>query len=105
MVHIDDLADLFAKVVEAAPARSVWHGISEPAVSVADLATAAAQAAGVSGETEVWPLDRARVELGELFADALALSQNVTGQAGIDQLNWEPKGPDVISDLTAVSYR
>ncbi|WP_157555474.1 hypothetical protein [Nocardia crassostreae] len=105
MVHIDDLADLFAKVVDAAPAGSVWHAISQPAVPVADLAVAAARAAGVSGETEVWPLDRARAELGEPFADALALSQTVTGQAGIDQLNWEPKGPDVISDLTAVSYR
>lgn len=105
MIHIDDLADLFAKVVAAAPAGSVWHAISEPAVPVAELAVAAGRAAGVFGETEVWPLDRARAELGELFADALALSQTVTGQAGIDQLNWEPKGPNVISDLTTGSYR
>ncbi|MRH88053.1 sugar nucleotide-binding protein [Nocardia sp. SYP-A9097] len=105
MVHIDDLADLFAKVVDAAPAGAVWHGISQPAVSVAELAAAAGRAAGVCGETKVWPLDQARAELGATFADALALSQTVTGQAGIDQLNWEPKGPDVISDLTTGSYR
>ncbi|MFI9405188.1 NAD-dependent epimerase/dehydratase family protein [Nocardia sp. NPDC052316] len=105
MVHIDDLADLFAKVIAAAPAGSVWHAISEPAVPVAELATAAGRVAGVSGATKVWPLDQARADLGELFADALALSQTVTGQAGIDQLNWAPKGPDVIADLTSGSYR
>ncbi|UFS93762.1 NAD-dependent epimerase/dehydratase family protein [Nocardia huaxiensis] len=105
MVHIDDLADLFAKVVDAAPAGSVWHGISQPAVPVADLAVAAGRAAGVSGEIKVWPLDEARAELGALFADALALSQAITGRAGIDRLRWEPAGPDVISDLTSGSYR
>ncbi|WP_067562453.1 NAD-dependent epimerase/dehydratase family protein [Nocardia acidivorans] len=105
MVHIDDLADLFAKVVDAAPAGSVWHGITQPAVPVADLAMAAGRAAGVSGDTKVWPLDQARAELGASFADALALSQTVTGHAGIDQLNWEPKGPNAIADLTTGSYR
>lgn len=105
MVHIDDLADLFAKVVAAAPAGSIWHGISQPAVSVADLAVAAGQAADVSGETKVWPLDEARTELGAPFADALALSQTITGQAAIDQLNWKPQSPSVIADLTTGSYR
>ncbi|MFE9580990.1 NAD-dependent epimerase/dehydratase family protein [Nocardia sp. NPDC006044] len=105
MVHIDDLADLFTKVVHAAPAGSIWHGISQSAVPVAELATAAAEAAGVSGNIKVWPLDEARAELGTPFADALALSQTISGQAGIEQLNWKPEGADVISDLTNGSYR
>lgn len=105
MVHIDDLADLYAKVIDAGAAGSVWHAISQPAVPVTDLAVAAGAAAGVSGETKVWPLDEARAELGALFADALALSQTVTGRAGIEQLNWEPRGLDVVSDLTSGSYR
>ncbi|MFC9437592.1 sugar nucleotide-binding protein [Nocardia sp. NPDC057030] len=105
MVHVDDLADLFAKVVHAAAAGSIWHGVSQPAVPVADLATAAAQVAGVTGATKVWPLEEARAELGAPFADALALSQTITGQAGIEQLNWKPEGPEVISDLTNGSYR
>ncbi|WP_067828491.1 NAD-dependent epimerase/dehydratase family protein [Nocardia inohanensis] len=105
MVHIDDLADLYAKVIEAAQPGSIWHAITQPAVPVADLAAAAAQAAGVSGKTKIWPLDQARTELGPHFADALALSQTVTGQAGIDHLNWQPKAPDVLADLTTGSYR
>ncbi|MVU81674.1 sugar nucleotide-binding protein [Nocardia sp. ET3-3] len=104
-VHIDDLADLFVKVVEQAQAGTVWHGIGEAAVSVRDLAAAAAQAAGVSGDPKVWPLAEARAELGAPFADALALSQSVTGDAARARLRWEPKGPSAIDDLATGSYR
>ncbi|WP_369636829.1 NAD-dependent epimerase/dehydratase family protein [Nocardia sp. JMUB6875] len=105
MVHVDDLADLFAKVIDASPAGSVWHAITQPAVPVSDLAAAASHAAGVSGPTTIIPLDQARVDLGELFADALALSQSVTGRAANEHLNWEPKAPTAIADLSTGSYR
>ncbi|GAA2284609.1 NAD-dependent epimerase/dehydratase family protein [Nonomuraea roseoviolacea subsp. roseoviolacea] len=105
MVHVDDLADLFAKVVEQAPAGTLWHGVSEPAVPVRELAVAAAQAAGVAGEPKVWPLEEARKELGELFADALALDQSVGGEAARDRLGWEPRHPEAAADLREGSYR
>ncbi|NUW43386.1 NAD-dependent epimerase/dehydratase family protein [Nonomuraea rhodomycinica] len=105
MVHVDDLAELFAKVVEQAPAGTLWHGVSQPAVPVRELAAAAGQAAGVAGEPRVWPLEQARAELGELFADALALDQSVSGQAARDRLGWEPRHPEAVADLRDGSYR
>ncbi|MFE3053360.1 NAD-dependent epimerase/dehydratase family protein [Nocardia sp. NPDC059239] len=104
-VHVDDLADLFVKVVESAPAGTIWHAITEPAVSVLDLATAAAQAAGVSGDPVIWPLAEAEAALGAPFAEALALSQSVTGHAARTDLSWNPQGPSATADLSAGSYR
>ncbi|KAA2265091.1 NAD-dependent epimerase/dehydratase family protein [Solihabitans fulvus] len=105
MIHVDDLATLFAMVVENAPAGTLWHGVTQPAVSVRDLSVAAGQAAGVSGEPQVWPLEDARAELGALFADALALDQSVSGDAVRDRLGWQPSNTDAVADLAAGSYR
>ncbi|MFI6793002.1 NAD-dependent epimerase/dehydratase family protein [Nonomuraea sp. NPDC050383] len=104
MVHLDDLADLFTRVVEQAPAGTLWHGVSQPAVPVRDLAIAAGQAAGILAEPRVWPLDQAREELGALFADALALDQSVSGERARDRLGWQPRHPDAVADLRDGSY-
>jgi nucleoside-diphosphate-sugar epimerase len=105
MVHIDDLAQLYVLVLDQAEGGTLWHGVTQSAVSVHELATAAGAAAGVGGEPQVWPLEEARAELGELFADALALDQAVTADNARDQLGWRPEGPDAVSDLRDGSYR
>ncbi|MQY08398.1 NAD-dependent epimerase/dehydratase family protein [Actinomadura macrotermitis] len=104
-VHADDLAELFVAVAERAPAGTLWHGVAESAVPVRDLAAAAGEAAGVSGEPEVWPLEEARAELGELFADALALDQSVSGAAARDRLGWRPSRAGAVADVRTGSYR
>ncbi|GAA3315090.1 NAD-dependent epimerase/dehydratase family protein [Nonomuraea dietziae] len=105
MVHVDDLADLFVAAVERAPAGSLWHGVSETAVAVHDLASAAGRAAGVQAQPQGWPLDQAREALGALFADALALDQSVSGDAARDKLGWRPRRDGAIADLVDGSYR
>jgi nucleoside-diphosphate-sugar epimerase len=105
MIHVDDLADLFAKVVEQAPGGTLWHGVSQPAVPVRELAIAAGRAAGITGEPQVWPLQQAREELGAPFADALALDQSVSGEQARDRLGWQPRHPDSVADLRDGSYR
>ncbi|MFF0609049.1 NAD-dependent epimerase/dehydratase family protein [Nocardia tengchongensis] len=105
MVHVDDLAALFGVVIEQAPAGTIWHGVSENAVPVRELAIAAGQAAGVGGEPQVWPLSQAQAELGASFADALALDQSVSGHAARDRLGWRTEHPDAVPDLREGSYR
>ncbi|PKV83270.1 SgcJ/EcaC family oxidoreductase [Streptomyces sp. TLI_146] len=104
MVHVDDLADLFVATVEKAPAGSLWHGVSESAVPVRDLAAAAGAAAGVDGEPQSWPLEDARAELGAPFADALALDQTVSGDAAREGLGWLPRHAGALADVREVSY-
>jgi nucleoside-diphosphate-sugar epimerase len=104
MVHLDDLADLFVKVVEDAPAGTLWHAVAQEAVPVRALAAAAGRAAGVAGEARSWDPAEARAELGEVFADALALDQSVSGQAARDRLGWRPRHTDAVEDVQSDTY-
>lgn len=105
MVHVDDLADLYTTVLDRAPAGTIWHGVTEPAVPVRDLAHAAGRAAGVLAAPRAWPISAAREALGEAFADALALDQRVSGEAARERLGWRPRRAGAVADLVTGSYR
>jgi uncharacterized protein (TIGR02246 family) len=104
MVHVDDLAELYAAALERAEAGTLWHGVTEPAVPVRDLAHAAGRAAGVLAAPRPWPVAAAREALGEAFADALALDQRVAGDAARERLGWRPRRAGAIADLATGSY-
>ncbi|PWN01624.1 hypothetical protein DJ010_16365 [Nocardioides silvaticus] len=89
MVHVDDLADLVLLALDRARAGSVLHAVSESSVAVKELAVEADLAAGGSGQAEAWPVDDAATELGEPFAEALALDQEVVAPAA-RELGWAP---------------
>ncbi|MEC3957602.1 NAD-dependent epimerase/dehydratase family protein [Nocardia sp. CDC153] len=105
MVYIEDLAELYVRVVTNASAGTLWHGVAHPAVAVKDLAAAAGAVAGVTTEPVVWPVTEAADELGAPFAAALALDQSVSGAAARDQLGWRPDGPNPIVEMLDGSYR
>ncbi|MFC8190568.1 NAD-dependent epimerase/dehydratase family protein [Cellulomonas sp. NPDC057328] len=103
MVDVDDLADLYALALDAATPGALLHGVAEPGVPADLLASAAARAAGVDGPAAAWPLDSAAAELGDAFAEALALDQVV--QAPVARtLGWEPTRPAAVDDLATGSY-
>ncbi|NUP52452.1 MAG: NAD-dependent epimerase/dehydratase family protein [Catenulispora sp.] len=105
MVHVDDLAELYVRVLTQAPARTIWHGVAEPAVPVRELAAGAGRAAGVRNDVRVWPLEEAAQDLGAQYAQALALDQNVTAENARTRLEWKPRELDAVSDLRVGSYR
>ncbi|MEC3916789.1 NAD-dependent epimerase/dehydratase family protein [Nocardia sp. CDC160] len=105
MVYIEDLADLYVRVVTNASADTLWHGVAHPAVAVKDLVAAAGAVAGVTTEPVVWPVAEAAAELGAPFAEALALDQSVSGAAARDRLGWRPDGPTPIVEMLDGSYR
>jgi len=104
MVHVDDLADLYVRALDRAPAASLFHAVAEEAVPVTELAVAAARAAGVESVAEAWSLPDARAGLGSLFADALALDQACSGSRARERLGWRPRGVDAVRDLAEGSY-
>jgi nucleoside-diphosphate-sugar epimerase len=104
MVHVDDLADLVVLAIESAEPATILHGVAEPAVPVTALAAAADAAAGGAGRFESWPQDEAAADLGEPFAAALALDQEVIAVAP-RALGWTPWRPDAVTDLANGSYR
>ncbi|MCK2215145.1 sugar nucleotide-binding protein [Actinomadura sp. ATCC 31491] len=102
-VHVDDLAELIAAVVERG-VPAVYHAVSEEAVPVSGVAEAAARAAGVKETAEPWPLEEAAEALGAGFAEALALSQRVSAARTRAALDWRPSRPGVVADLAEGSY-
>jgi len=103
-VHVDDLATLYVKAVEQAPAGTLLIGASGESVPLQTLALAAAKSAGVGESLQHITLATAHQIWGDL-ADALVLNQRVSGDLAQRLLNWTPTAPSVLADLTNGSYR
>ncbi|GLZ77469.1 hypothetical protein Afil01_22760 [Actinorhabdospora filicis] len=93
MVHVDDLAALFTLAVTGAKAGSLYHGVGEESVLVADLAAA------TGAPTEVWTQEEAAAVVGEAFAEALGLNQVVSGAKARAELGWSPLGPGAVESM------
>ncbi len=102
-VDVDDLARLYVLALEKAPAGSVYMAAHGPSYRVLALAEAASAAAGANGKTQAWPLEEARNNLG-LFADALILDQQISGEKAKRELGWSPHGAPVLEELKTRSY-
>jgi nucleoside-diphosphate-sugar epimerase len=98
LVHVDDLAQLYVRAL-AAPAGSVLHGITVT-MTMAELGLLAAAGRTAS---EYITLEEARQRFG-VFADALALDQDVSAGATRAALDWQPAGPSPVMEFLAGSY-
>jgi nucleoside-diphosphate-sugar epimerase len=103
VVDVDDLADLYVRAVEKAPAGTLLIAAEQAAHRVRKIAQAASTSAGVDGRAEAWPLEDARKILGG-FADALALDQQVSSEKARALLGWRPRAAGIIEDLRRGSY-
>jgi nucleoside-diphosphate-sugar epimerase len=103
VIHVDDLAHLVELALRHARAGDLWHGVTQPAVPVAEVAAAADLAAGGSGVAEPWPLAEASLVLGAAFAEALATSQTI-GSDRARAIGWSPEHVDIVRDLAGGSY-
>ena len=89
-VHLDDLARLYALIVEKRPARALFHGTDGSAEPVKDVAKALLKAGGKPGTPSFWPVEEARKKLGP-FADALAVDQRISSARTMKELGWTPR--------------
>lgn len=101
-VHVDDLADLYVRALDAAPG-SLFYAAAPGSVRVRDLAVAASLAAGAGGKVVDWPLADARKEYGG-YGEALALHQRVSGRKAERALGWTPRAPSVVEEMLVGSY-
>jgi nucleoside-diphosphate-sugar epimerase len=104
LIHVEDLANLYVKAMEQAPAGTLLIGASGEYLPLQTLALAVAQAAGVGDRIHSLTLDEARETWG-LLADAIALDQKVSGERARQLLNWVPSAPSVLEELSNGSYR
>ena len=97
LVHVDDLAELYVRLVERAPAGSIFHGTDASTHTLREIAEAASRAAGKDGRVTALPLDKARSTMGP-FADALALDQKVSSEKARSELDWRPRHEDFVAE-------
>ena len=98
MVHVDDLAELYVRLVERAPAGSIFHATDASTHTMQEIAEAASRAAGKGGKTSSLPMDKARSAMGAAFADALALDQKVSSEKARTELDWRPRHEDFVAE-------
>jgi len=97
-VHVDDLADLYVRVIEGAEPVGRVLGLSGHNATVAELGEAVD-----GGPVVPEGADASRARLGALFADALMLDQQGTG-AKARSLGWNPARPSLLEELRAGAY-
>ncbi|MCI0431217.1 MAG: NAD-dependent epimerase/dehydratase family protein [Rhodospirillales bacterium] len=98
VVHADDLAELYALVLERGIAGSMYNGAAVEGVAVGTLARAVARRyGGAECKLSVIGADEAAAE-GE-WARGYALDQRMSGDRARRELGWRPIHLDPVEDI------
>lgn len=92
LVHADDLAELYALVVESAESHGRVLGVSGENPTVREIGEAATDAVATTTTEQV------HERLGEAFGDALLLDQQADGSKA-RALGWAPSRPTLLEEL------
>jgi nucleoside-diphosphate-sugar epimerase len=102
-VHVSDLAVFFRRALEDDSARGryvVGNGVRSTAAELAQAAAVAAGAPGAVPGSE----DEARRRLGDAFAAVMLLDQ-WTAATKARSLGWAPSRPSLVEEFRQGSYR
>lgn len=92
-VHVDDLADLYVRVLTQAPGGKAYIGVSGVNPTVRELGEAI---------TDTVTPESAEATTGRLgaFGEALLLDQQATGDRAKSELGWQPSSPTLVELLS-----
>jgi nucleoside-diphosphate-sugar epimerase len=94
LVHSEDLANLYARALENAPARSSYIGAAIEGLAVGRIARAFAKRFGTRHpEPQIISTEAIEAELGG-WAKGYALDQQLSGAKARRELGWAPKHLD-----------
>ncbi|MFJ4847044.1 MULTISPECIES: NAD-dependent epimerase/dehydratase family protein [unclassified Streptomyces] len=97
VVHVDDIAELYALAL-GAPAGSVYAGTIDVFPTAAEISEAVSRAIGRSGEVRRLSLAEAEERMGPI-AQAFALDQRISGARARRELGWAPTRLDPLAAL------
>ena len=92
LVHIDDLAELYVRLVERAPAGSVYYAADASRLTQREIAEAAARAAGKDGKIQPQQPD------GTPYQEALTLDQQISSEKARNDLDWRPRHESFVAE-------
>jgi nucleoside-diphosphate-sugar epimerase len=99
-VHIDDVADLFVRALDASPAGHVYFA-ADGDCTWRDLAVHIGQALGQSGGPESLPLAEALERLGAAAVTSFSSNSLVSSDKARMMLGWSPAGPSLTDQLAS----
>jgi len=103
-VHIADLADLYERALERAPAGSFWF-VESGEASFRAMASAVGASLGLGERTEPWPIGEAVAAWGESKARfTMGSNSRVRAHKARRELGWAPGRPDVLADIASGAY-
>ncbi|GAA0822285.1 NAD-dependent epimerase/dehydratase family protein [Streptosporangium amethystogenes subsp. fukuiense] len=100
-VHVEDLATLCARALQAAPAGALYLAANGESLSFRDFAMRASSALGAGGAVASLPLQTALAVMGP-FAEALTYSQRLSSAAAEQGLGWRPTMHGVDAELRSL---
>jgi nucleoside-diphosphate-sugar epimerase len=92
LVHVDDLAELYVRLVERAPAGSVYHAADASRHTQREIAEAASRAAGKDGKVQAQQPD------GSPYQEALTLDQQISSEKARNDLDWRPRHESFVAE-------
>jgi nucleoside-diphosphate-sugar epimerase len=96
MVHVDDLAELYVRLVERAPAGSIYDAVDAAHHTQREVAEAASKAAGKDGKVQAIPAD------GNPFYEALTLDQRLSSEKARNDLDWRPRHESFVQEAELI---
>lgn len=102
-VHVDDLADLYLRALDGAPAGTLLNVSSGEPVTMRDIAVSMGRGQGFMAPPMGIPVQEARQSMGITAAFASANIRLAEGKAG-QLLGWRGERPSVLHDLELGSY-
>ncbi|MFF2433393.1 NAD-dependent epimerase/dehydratase family protein [Streptomyces sp. NPDC058107] len=102
-VHVEDLADLYSRVLLEGRAGSYWIASDGRNPSVRALGEAASRATDAGGAVVPETAEDTIRRLG-VFAEGLLRSQSATGDKARSELGWNPTQPSLTDELEHGSY-
>jgi nucleoside-diphosphate-sugar epimerase len=96
MVHVDDLAELYVRLVERAPAGSIYNAEDVSRLKQREIAEAAARAAGKDGKVAAQKPD------GSPYHEACMLDQQISSEKARNDLDWRPRHESFVAEADAL---
>lgn len=101
-VHVDDLADLYVRVLENSNARGSYFAAADDTVTTVDVAKAVSVAVGQSGDVVAVDHVALRRLNGRASEMDFWLNCRASGNKARAELGWTPVHPSVVADLCAL---
>lgn len=98
LIHRDDLAQVYALMLDKGEAGDVFNASAIDGVAVGAIARAISAIAGNGCDPIIYNVEQAKAEFGD-WAEGYALDQQMSGQKARTELSWRPEHIDVFDDI------